>query len=523
MAFFFRAQIANDFTLLYGDRYDGVITISILEHWYNVFRGQAFPFDTFAFFPQPATLGYNDGYLLQGLLYAPLRALGADPFLAGELVSVLLRALCFAASYGAARRIFSLGRGWTVLAAILITISDNMQMQALHAQLFGVGFAPVLALLLAQCATAMAAGHSRALLAWGVASALFLAAWLMTGFYMAWFFLFFILIALAAWLAQAEPARRQLVLRRMKRERWALLGIAACALLFAAPFLALYLPKAIETGQHSYAEAFANTLSLWDLPNSGPGNLLFGGVETWLRGLAGLPTPVWSEQMTGLPPLLLALFAGAQIWLWSPKRKHHLLLRVLSAATLTVWLLTLHIGAFSLWAAVYRLIPGAGAIRVVSRYQLFLTLPVVAITLCWLAQARLTLPLRLVLCGLLLVGEINTAPPLALDRPHELARLRAVPSPPSRCRAFAATAARGETLAGAFVDGVYSHNVDAMLIAETIRLPTINGFATFVPPQWNLNNPAQHDYPARVRAYAKAHNITGLCGLDLRTLRWSGP
>ena len=51
-------------------------------------RGEAAAWDRTAYFhPVPATLGYNDGYLAFGLLLAGFRALGADPFLAGELTN----------------------------------------------------------------------------------------------------------------------------------------------------------------------------------------------------------------------------------------------------------------------------------------------------------------------------------------------------------------------------------------------------------------------------------------------------
>ncbi|MDL2354990.1 MAG: hypothetical protein QFF03_07010 [Pseudomonadota bacterium] len=64
------------------------------------------------------------------------------------------------------------------------------------------------------------------------------------------------------------------------------------------------------------------------------------------------------------------------------------------------------------------------------------------------------------------------------------------------------------------------HNIDAMLIAETINLPTINRHASFVPADWNFGKPARDDYPARVAGYARHHGVTALCRLDLMTMRW---
>ncbi|WP_431269452.1 hypothetical protein [Dankookia sp. P2] len=132
---FFRGQLGDGFTLLLGDRHDGVIALSILEHWYNALRGIE-PWDRTAyFFPVPATLGYNDGYLLFGLLHAAFRALGADPFLSGELVNLATRSIGFAATLALGRRLFGLPFGWALLGAALFTISNNLFIRGSHAQL----------------------------------------------------------------------------------------------------------------------------------------------------------------------------------------------------------------------------------------------------------------------------------------------------------------------------------------------------------------------------------------------------
>ncbi|MDB5375348.1 MAG: hypothetical protein JWP04_3990, partial [Belnapia sp.] len=172
IGFFFRNQLGSGFTLLLGDRHDAVIELSILEHWANVLRGLS-PWNvTDYFFPVPGTLGYNDGYLLFGLLHAGFRALGADPFLSGELVNATTRAIGFAGTYALGRRAFALAPGWAVLAAVLFTISNNLFIRGSHAQLFSIGFIPVLALLLHGMLAALLAGRRAALLGWGTAFAL---------------------------------------------------------------------------------------------------------------------------------------------------------------------------------------------------------------------------------------------------------------------------------------------------------------------------------------------------------------
>jgi len=120
----------------------------------------------------------------------------------------------------------------------------------------------------------------------------------------------------------------------------------------------------------------------------------------------------------------------------------------------------------------------------------------------------------------LVVEEINIAPPLGLDRFHEIAWLAAIPSPPPNCQAFFVSAARPEALFGPATDKLVSHNIDAMLIAETKRLPTVNGSSTFLPPGWHLESPDSPSYLSMVQAFASQNGVRGLCALDLQAVHW---
>jgi hypothetical protein len=122
-----------------------------------------------------------------------------------------------------------------------------------------------------------------------------------------------------------------------------------------------------------------------------------------------------------------------------------------------------------------------------------------------------------------LLEQVNLYAPLFLDRPYELARLNAVPSPPAGCSAFYVTAARAESRFGEAVEDAYNHNVEAMLVAAVLHLPTVNGISTFNPPGWPASLPGQPAYAAEIRAWAAAHGLEGLCGLDLQRMAWSPP
>lgn len=196
--------------------------------------------------------------------------------------------------------------------------------------------------------------------------------------------------------------------------------------------------------------------------------------------------------MTGLPPVLLLAFAASLAWLWrgtgdggvDPARRAWL--QALALATVATWALTLRFGDATGWWLVWSAVPGAKAARVVARYQLVLAIPVIALAVLALSAWARRLPMAAVaaLVAVLLLEEANGYAPLFLDRPLELLRLLSVPPPPAGCRAFWVSAAWTESRFGEAVEDPYKHNMEAMLVASVLRLPTVNGISTFNPPGW---------------------------------------
>jgi len=524
---FFRNQIANGFSLLLGDRHDAVIALSIMEHWRNVLAGAAEWSRTAYFHPVPGTLGYNDGYLLFGLVYAAFRGGGADPFLGGELTNMAMRAVGFLSMHAACRRVLGLSFGWSLLGAALFALSNNLFIRASHAQLFSICFLPALAVLLHGAGSALFAGRRGALLGWGAAFVLLFAALLMTGFYMAWYFAFLSGATLLAWLLVAGDGQRRALMVSFRGAAWPLALLVALALVANAPFLVLYLPKAAETGMHSWETALQHAPTPLDMLHVGEANLLFGWLVTLLNGVFRPDFPSWSERMTGLTPVLLLVFGASVLWLWrgasgGMKPVRRAWLRALALASLATWVLCLRFGDATGWWLVWSAVPGARAARVVARYQLVLAIPVIGLAVLVLADWARRLPAVAMapLAALLLLEQVNGYAPLFLDRPLELARLRAVPVPPAECRAFYVSAAREESRFGEAVEDPYNHNTEAMLIAAVLRLPTVNGISTFNPPGWPASWPGQPGYKAEVAAWARDHGVAGLCGLDLRRMTW---
>jgi hypothetical protein len=180
--------------------------------------------------------------------------------------------------------------------------------------------------------------------------------------------------------------------------------------------------------------------------------------------------------------------------------------------TLITWMLCIRIGSGSGWWLVYYLVPGAKAIRAVTRYQIFLVAPIVLVVTCQLARTRIgDGAVAAAIAILLLVEEVNSLPSVGVEPRREVARLQRIGAPPRERKSFFVSSSREDGLYGPEVDARYSHNVDAMIVAETNNIPTINGFASFAPNGWNLFAPDAPDYRDRVAAYAARYRVEGLC------------
>jgi hypothetical protein len=522
---FFRLQILNGFSVLFSDRNDGVIEDAILEHWYNVIRGLAAWSEVNYFYPHDKTLGYTDGFFLFGLLHAIFRSFGLDPLLSSELVNVVVKNIGFAAFFVASRRTLGLSFGWALFGAALFTLSHSSFLQAGHAQLLSVSFVPLMVVLIWESYDALRASRRLKLLIVGCLAGVFFAAWLLTAFYMAWFFAFFGVFLLATLLVMGGKPALDMLKLAMRDNRKPLLIIGAVTAASLVPFLIVYLPKSNETGMRAFGQVLGSTLAIKDIVNVGADNFMFGRLYTAaVKALCPACDVGFGELTTGITPLLLVLLGCCVAWLWRAERSPdgRALLRGIALATLITWVLCLHVRNISGWYLVYHLFPGAKGLRVVSRYQIFLMAPIVALVVCYLAALaqRISRPIIIALCALLLLGELDSgaSETVALERGPENERI-AASAPPRECHSFFVSSARDQD-SSSLVNAVYPHNVDAMMIAELVNLPTINGFASFNPPGWDLAYPNNADYLGRIEKYAAQHKLTGLCRLDLTTMLW---
>jgi hypothetical protein len=390
-----------------------------------------------------------------------------------------------------------------------------------------VAFAPILALLLWYACKALYANNSKQFLFFGSAAGVFLGAWSITCFYMTWFFIFFTTFFLAILILTMGSTNLKVLKEKIKSQKFSVFLVLVITLLSLLPLLSVYLAKSKETGVRLYAFAAGNTVPVEGILQVGTENLMFGKIYNDLLGfIAPGYVPNGEYYNTGIAPIIFFLFLAGCFFVYKNRNAENRRPFWLSfcLATVATWILSVNFAGHSAWYFVFHLFPGAKALRIVTSYQIFLTLPVIAIGINYLSSISYKIPstILFLLVSLLCLEELNTGN-TGLIREDELKRVSVRDQPPQQCTAFFVTGWPNQSTVTSkpeLINNYYAHNVSAMLIAELIHLPTINGFASFNPPDWNFGYPNNADYIQRVRQYAEKHQVKGLCKLNLDTLSW---
>jgi len=113
-----------------------------------------------------------------------------------------------------------------------------------------------------------------------------------------------------------------------------------------------------------------------------------------------------------------------------------------------------------------------------------------------------------------LLEQVNLSHSSSLSRVFERAHFNHVSAAPIDCRSFYIANEPGEPPT--------SVQIDAILVAQKIGIPTINGYSGNVPIGWNLLDSAAASYEQNARAWATHRGIAaGLCRFDMVSGRFA--
>ena len=200
----------------------------------------------------------------------------------------------------------------------------------------------------------------------------------------------------------------------------------------------------------------------------------------------------------------------------------------LAVVAVVMMILPIRFSFGSLWRIPWSIAPGAQAIRAIDRIGLlagFLSCLAIAFAIRALlnstrgtsrSRRHLEVAVLLVLT-LAVLEQYNNGIVSRIDRHAEMAMLDGTPAPPPECRAFFITVPKVKPPI------FYIANIDAMLISQRVKIPTVNGYSGQVPPNYGaVVNPSSPAYRASVDRWIKRNGIAdGMCTYDLGNKVWS--
>ncbi|HEY0762552.1 MAG TPA: DUF4214 domain-containing protein [Pyrinomonadaceae bacterium] len=532
------AQFFSGFDTFPGDRGDARGFLYFCEHWFRALSGKASLLSPAVFYPAKGTLAYSDLLVGFGVPYSVFRGLGFDMFLSLEIVLFLLAFLSYCTAFFLLYKTLEFRLAPSIVGAMFFAFNSPKWFQLIHLQLQYVVLLPIIfALLITFGKQAQTLEQKRAAILLS-AAALCWDLQLATAFYFAWFFVlwftFFLVLSLAF-----TRTRRYFVAVCIKF--WPAIAVATGTLLIGAlPTLLLYVPLA---GPKTYYQ-FDGIIPLipdWHaFLSTGAGNYLWGGIT-----MALLPDPIpntWGELQVGI-----GLFSSAT-WVVlviatigfirarrgvntsgfsipDPRQLGMLFLAVLILATSLFYVLGFRYGDHSPWYFIYEYFPGAKAIRAVSRYVIFLALPmsiafafVIDWGLAFALRQQSSFRRRLLATAVILLGALMAFEQFGIPKiggsgftvSIEKSYLQTHAAKLAKdCEAF--YLANGPLAKRSMPEYQY----DAMLISAVSGIPTLNASSSQFPPGWDLYSLQIPEYEDHVKSWISQQKISGkVCRLE---------
>jgi len=195
-------------------------------------------------------------------------------------------------------------------------------------------------------------------------------------------------------------------------------------------------------------------------------------------------------------------------------------------STTIFFLIGFKYGGHSPWIYIYRFVPGAGAIRAVSRYVIFLTLPMsIAFAyglhgaLKFAAQQQSELHRRVLAIPIVLMAVFGILEQFGVPKINgtgfstsvEYAYLKAMAAKlPNDCAAFYIAPGADANHSTA------EYQYDAMMISALSRIKTLNASSSQFPRDWNMYFVKNPDYESNVKQWIDSQRISGkVCRLEI--------
>ncbi|HJP94049.1 MAG TPA: hypothetical protein VJ875_18970 [Pyrinomonadaceae bacterium] len=533
-------QFLSGFDRFFGDRGDARGFLYFCEHWYRSLAGKASLLSPGVFYPTKGTLAYSDVLLGVGVPYSLFRVVGFDMFSSLEIVIILTAFFSYCTAFWLLYKTLGFRLAPSIVGAMFFAFNSPKFFQLVHLQLQYVVLLPVIfALLITFGRQVQTLDQKRAAILLSLAGL----TWdlqMATGFYFAWFFVlwstFFLILALVF------SRTRRFIFAVCKKFWRAILLATVVLVLGLIPTLWLYLPLAQPKNWYLW-EGMFDLIPDWQaLLSMGAGNYLWGRIT-----LALLPDSIpntWGELQAGIglfSSLTWIVLTIATVWfirarrepdspgptpsIPDPYRLGMLFLALLILSTSLFYVIGFRYGTHSPWYYIYRFFPGGGAIRAVSRYVIFLALPM-SIAFAYVldrgleyasresnrVRRRALTAVMLLLGGVVVVEQFGVPKiggngfSVRLEKRY-LQTLAA--KLPKDCEAFylaAGPLARRN---------MPEYQYDAMLISAITGIPSLNASSSLFPPGWDLYQLKEPHYEDNVKSWIASQGLSGkICRLE---------
>jgi hypothetical protein len=285
---------------------------------------------------------------------------------------------------------------------------------------------------------------------------------LYAGFYLGWFLCFGLLVLLIVSLAFQES---RLSLLHFLRINWPVILISGLLFSMAMSWMGYhYMICYNEMGNRSWSETAAQVPRLLSWLNMGPDNWVYAWTRKYLN-FSSLPIEHEHKIGLGLLTMGIALIGLMKMYrLFGGKIILITFLIIAGAAFMFPW-------GWTPWQIVRELLPGAGAIRGVTRISLLLLIIFsfgVAFFLDGLKNQKLALFLLILVC----IEQIQTTP--SYSKSAIRAEVNNIAQQiPENCTAFYYSAR-----------DYGKDQIDAMWAQIITGIPTINGYSGWYPRKW---------------------------------------
>jgi len=501
--FFFVLRSTDWFRSVPGDLGDARFNSVILEHLFQRATGDARslwspPF----FYPATGVLAFSDNHFGSGIVYIVLRWLGLGRELAFDGWFAIGCLLNFAAMHAAMRKL-DFSSFASAVAAFIFAFSLPAFAQETHAQLTYRFAVPLAWLALVQFARERRWVRLAQLAGWGSLQFYF-------SIYLGVFTAYLIAAsAVTMLLPGLRPVRSRRNGARRDAPAPALLVILVCAI--ATGYL-LFKYQTISK-IYGFVRSPVDVLTMLPWPQS----YLLADHSTLYRWIGerigAVPMRHEHQMFMGVAPIVLALcgLAGSRGDAFSPRRQLAWLCLITLALLVAA---TLQLNGRSLYELAMRL-PGVSSIRAVSRIVLVMALPVAVMTAAGVEKLEHDLAPRWMLSALIVTAlSAETLSYQPTRTPIETWRERLAP--------IAAAAAHSTIRADSvlYVTGrsgepFYMTELDGMLMAQDLKIPTLNGYSGNAPPGYLHPEPCVS--PA-VRIHAIARPLLARQGMSPESL-----